>query len=81
MLANDPGLSFTTVRCRALQSMPAPELVAATASPVISTACVCTCASPTMTWRWLSDGRYQHVSAQVAEIGRLLGGWIKQAGP
>jgi len=31
-------------------------------------------------WRWLSDGQYAHVSVQVAEIGRLLGGWIKQAG-
>lgn len=30
-------------------------------------------------WRWLSDGQYHHVSAMVAEIGRLLGGWVKQA--
>jgi hypothetical protein len=30
-------------------------------------------------WRWLSDGQYEHVSRQVAEIGRLLGGWIRQA--
>jgi len=29
-------------------------------------------------WQWLSEGQYEHVSAQVAEIGRLLGGWIKQ---
>lgn len=29
-------------------------------------------------WQWLSDGQYAHVSVQVAEIGRLLGGWIKQ---
>ena len=28
-------------------------------------------------WQWLSDGQYQHVSRMVAEIGRLLGGWIK----
>ncbi len=28
-------------------------------------------------WRWLSDGQYEHVSAMVAEIGRLLGGWIR----
>ena len=28
-------------------------------------------------WRWLNDGQYRHVSAMVAEIGRLLGGWIK----
>ena len=30
-------------------------------------------------WRWLNDGQYAHVSAQVAEIGKLLGGWIKQS--
>ncbi len=30
-------------------------------------------------WQWLSDGQYQHVSRMVAEIGRLLGGWIRQA--
>lgn len=30
-------------------------------------------------WRWLSDGQYRHVSAMVAEIGRLLGGWLKQS--
>lgn len=29
-------------------------------------------------WRWLSDGQYRHVSAMVAEIGRLLGGWLRQ---
>ncbi len=29
-------------------------------------------------WHWLSDGQYQHVSAMVAEIGRLLGGWVRQ---
>lgn len=31
------------------------------------------------TWKWLSDGQYHHVSEQIAEIGRLLGGWIKTA--
>lgn len=31
-------------------------------------------------WGWLSDGQYQHVSRMVAEIGRLLGGWLRQAG-
>jgi hypothetical protein len=31
-------------------------------------------------WHWLNDGQYQHVSRMVAEIGRLLGGWIKQSG-
>ena len=30
-------------------------------------------------WRWLSDGQYEHVSAMVAEIGCLLGGWLKQS--
>jgi hypothetical protein len=29
-------------------------------------------------WHWLNDGQYRHVSAMVAEIGRLLGGWIRQ---
>jgi hypothetical protein len=28
-------------------------------------------------WRWLSDGQYGHASAMVAEIGRLLGGWLR----
>lgn len=32
-------------------------------------------------WGWLSPGQYEHASRLVAEIGRLLGGWIKQAGP
>ena len=31
-------------------------------------------------WCWLDGGQYAHVSAQVAEIGKLLGGWIKQSG-
>lgn len=30
--------------------------------------------------RWLSDRQYEHVSLRVAEVGRLLGGWIKQSG-
>jgi hypothetical protein len=29
-------------------------------------------------WGWLSAGQYAHISRMVAEIGRLLGGWIKQ---
>lgn len=29
-------------------------------------------------WQWLSHGQYQHVSEIIAEIGRLLGGWLKQ---
>jgi hypothetical protein len=28
-------------------------------------------------FKWLNDGQYQHISALVAEIGRLLGGWMK----
>ncbi len=28
-------------------------------------------------WQWLNDGQYKHVSAMVAELGRLLGGWMK----
>lgn len=30
-------------------------------------------------WHWLSSGQYHHASQMVAEVGRLLGGWIKQA--
>lgn len=30
-------------------------------------------------WRWLSDGQYQHVSRLVQELGRMLGGWLKQS--
>lgn len=29
-------------------------------------------------WRWLNDGQYEHATRMVAEIGRLLGGWIRQ---
>ena len=29
-------------------------------------------------WGWLTAGQYEHVSRMVAEIGRLLGGWIRQ---
>ena len=28
-------------------------------------------------WKWLNDGQYRHVSTIVAELGRLLGGWMK----
>lgn len=28
-------------------------------------------------WKWLSDGALEHVSEMVAEVGRLLGGWIR----
>lgn len=30
-------------------------------------------------WAWLNDGQYAHVSAMVAETGKLLGGWIRQS--
>ncbi len=29
-------------------------------------------------WEWLTEGQYQHVSHMVKELGKLLGGWIKQ---
>lgn len=29
-------------------------------------------------WRWLTDGQYAHVSGLVAEVGHLLGGWMRQ---
>jgi hypothetical protein len=29
-------------------------------------------------WHWLSDGQYRHVSAMVAELGRMLGAWMKR---
>ncbi len=28
-------------------------------------------------WKWLNQGQYQHVSRQVKELGRLLGGMRK----
>lgn len=29
-------------------------------------------------WQWLSDSQYAHAVSMVAEIGRLLGGWLRQ---
>ena len=29
-------------------------------------------------WGWLSGGQYRHAAVMVAELGRLLGGWIRQ---
>lgn len=29
-------------------------------------------------WGWLSAGQYEHVSRQVAGVGKLLGGWLRQ---
>ena len=28
-------------------------------------------------WDWIRAGQYRHASEMVAELGRLLGGWIK----
>jgi four helix bundle protein len=28
-------------------------------------------------WRWISDGQYHHAAEMIAEMGRLLGGWLK----
>lgn len=30
-------------------------------------------------WQWLKKGQYEHVSAMLVEIGRMLGGWLKNA--
>jgi four helix bundle protein len=30
-------------------------------------------------WGWFSDGQYHHVSEKVAEIGRMLGGWLQHS--
>lgn len=29
-------------------------------------------------WRWFKDGQYEHISKMIEEIGRLLGGWVRQ---
>jgi hypothetical protein len=29
-------------------------------------------------WEWLKPGQYRHAAEMVAEIGRLLGGWMRQ---
>jgi four helix bundle protein len=29
-------------------------------------------------WGWLSSGQYRHVAGMITEIGRMLGGWLKQ---
>ena len=29
-------------------------------------------------WQWLTAGQYEHVSKLVTEIGKLLGGWLRQ---
>lgn len=30
-------------------------------------------------WQWLNSGQYAHVSTMIEEIGRLLGGWMRQS--
>jgi four helix bundle protein len=30
-------------------------------------------------WKWINPGQYRHVSAMIAEIGKLLGGWQKSS--
>lgn len=32
-------------------------------------------------WTWITKGQYQHASSMVAEMGRLLGGWMKPVMP
>ena len=32
-------------------------------------------------WKWMNPGQYRHVSEMVAEIGKLLGGWLKLSHP
>ncbi|MCC6568014.1 MAG: diversity-generating retroelement protein Avd [Anaerolineales bacterium] len=32
-------------------------------------------------WNWMTMGQYNHASTMVAEIGRLLGGWMKYVVP
>lgn len=29
-------------------------------------------------WQWLTDGQYEHVCRLVSELGRMLGGWMRQ---
>lgn len=29
-------------------------------------------------WGWLTAGQYAHVGKMIAEVGRLLGGWMRQ---
>ena len=30
-------------------------------------------------FQWLNSGQYEHVSAMVSDIGKLLGGWLRQS--
>jgi hypothetical protein len=32
-------------------------------------------------WGWITDGQYYHASEMVAEVGKLLGGWLKTVTP
>jgi len=31
-------------------------------------------------WQWLTAGQYEHAARLIAEIGRLLGGWMRATG-
>jgi hypothetical protein len=31
-------------------------------------------------WEWLNSGQYEHAARMIAEMGRLLGGWMKATG-
>jgi hypothetical protein len=30
-------------------------------------------------WKWFTVGQFEHVSKMIEEIGKLLGGWLKQS--
>ena len=32
-------------------------------------------------WQWLTAGQFRHASGMVAELGKLLGGWMKTVAP
>ncbi len=32
-------------------------------------------------WKWLTPSQHNHASTMIAEIGRLLGGWMKYVVP
>lgn len=32
------------------------------------------------TWQWLTLGQYEHAAGMIAELGKLLGGWLKASG-
>ena len=36
-----------------------------------------TCLRLAVRWDWLTGGQYRHAAGMVAEIGKMLGGWIR----